>query len=190
MADLRSSIVALVRRHGYRYSEEPFRLASGQLSHDYIDGKLAVARGQDLLLVAQAIVEEARASSFSAVGGLTMGADALGHAVAIVAGCGWFSVRKEPKGRGLNRWIEGARLTAADKVLLVDDVVTTGGSILKAYEHVRAEGAEVVSVVTLVDRGDVARRAFEARGVDYNALVTYRDLGIDPVGPALAASTR
>lgn len=189
MPELRSQIIQLVKTRGYRYSPEPFRLASGQFSHDYIDGKLAVARGADLKLVAEAIVAQSK-EPFDAVGGLTMGADALAHAVALIAECEWFTVRKEPKGRGLNRWIEGARLTAAHRVLLVDDVVTTGGSIRKAYEHVVEEGAKVVSVVTLVDRGDVARGDFESRSVEYNALVTYGDLGIERVGPELAASPR
>lgn len=189
MADLREQIIELVKDKGYRYSAEPFRLASGQLSHDYIDGKLAVAAGRDLALVARGIVE-ATAEPFTAVGGLTMGADALAHAVAVVSGCEWFSVRKEPKGRGLNRWIEGARLTPDHRVLLVDDVVTTGGSIVQAYDHVVDEGATVVAVMTLVDRGEVARADFEAKNVAYRALVTYRDLGIDPVGPVLAGSPR
>lgn len=189
MSDRRAQIVDLVKTHGHSHSAEPFRLASGQLSHDYIDGKLAVARGQDLKLVAEAVVENAGAP-FDAVGGLTMGADALAHAVAIVAGCEWFSVRKEPKGRGHNRWLEGARLSSAHRVLLVDDVVTTGGSILKAYEHVTEEGAQVVAVVTLVDRGDVASLDFQRREVAYRSLVNYTDLGIGPVGPALSASPR
>lgn len=189
MSDSRTSIVELVRNRGYRHSAEPFQLASGQTSHDYIDGKLAVASGADLALVAREIVAQTT-ETFDAVGGLTMGADALSHAVAVVSGCEWFSVRKEPKGRGLNRWIEGARLTRAHRVLLVDDVVTTGGSIVKAYDQVREQGATVVAVMTLVDRGEVARADFESKGVVYRALVTYRDLGIDPVGPVLATTPR
>jgi orotate phosphoribosyltransferase len=189
VSDLRTQIVELVRSRGYRHSAEPFRLASGQLSNDYIDGKLAVSRGSDLALAAQAIVE-ASGQPFTAVGGLTMGADALAHATAVVSGAEWFSVRKEPKGRGLNRWIEGTRLTADHRVLLVDDVVSTGGSIVQAYDRVVEEGAQVVAVVTLVDRGDVARPHFEALGVSYSALVTYTDLGIVPVGPTLTSTTR
>ena len=188
MSESRKQIVELVRHSGYRYSPEAFTLASGQMSHDYIDGKLAVARGADLALVARAMVE-ATDEPFDAVGGLTMGADALAHAIAVVSGCEWFSVRKEPKGRGLNRWIEGARLGSSHRVLLVDDVVSTGGSIIKAYDRVIEEGATVVAVMTLVDRGDVARSDFDARNVTYRALVTYKDLGIAPVGPVLTATS-
>jgi orotate phosphoribosyltransferase len=118
-----------------------------------------------------------------------MGADAIAHAVAIRARCLWFSVRKEPKGRGLDKWIEGADLDGSDmRVLLVDDVVTTGGSILQAYERALEAGAPVVAAVTLVDRGETARAHFRTRGIPYFALVTYTDLGIDPVGPVVPAS--
>lgn len=180
---IRSMIVALVR-HGYERREQPFKLASGQLSHDYIDGKYAIANGGDLILVSRAIGQLVydMGVAFTAVGGLTMGADALAHGVAIVNECMWFSVRKEPKGRGRQQWIEGGRLSPADRVLLVEDVTTTGGSMLKAYQQILATGAQVVAVVALVDRGEATRRLFEAQGVPYGALVTYHDLGIEPVG--------
>lgn len=189
MSDLHERIIDLVRQEGYQRREEQFQLASGQMSHDYIDGKLAVARGADLQDVADAIIAEV-IQDFDAVGGLTMGADALAHAVAIRSGCRWFSVRKAPKGRGLDKWIEGAALDSQSRVLLVDDVVTTGGSIILALDQVVAAGATVVAALTLVDRGDTARSDFEGRRVPYYALVTYSDLGIDRVGPARATSPR
>jgi orotate phosphoribosyltransferase len=67
------------------------------------------------------------------------------------------------------------------RVLLVDDVISTGGSTEKAYERVTAAGAVVTGVIPMVDRGDVATKRFAARGVPFAALVTYRDLGIEPV---------
>jgi orotate phosphoribosyltransferase len=97
------------------------------------------------------------------------------------ARCKWFLVRKEQKGRGTNRWIEGARITAGTKVMLVDDVVTSGGSIQTAYERVRSEGGEVAFATTLVDRGDEAAAYFERAGVPYLPMLTYQDLGIEPV---------
>lgn len=189
MSDLRQQIVELVRDQGYRRSDEPFRLASGQLSHDYIDGKRAAAQGRDLALVSTATIAEIDVP-FDAVGGLTMGADAIAHAVALQADCLWFSVRKEPKGRGLDKWIEGATLDASHRVLLVDDVVTTGGSIMVAYEKVAATGAQIVAAMTLVDRGDKAAVDFEDLKIPYHPLVTYRDLGIERVGPELTAAAR
>ena len=184
MSDLRDQAIALVKERGYERREQPFKLASGQLSHDYIDGKYAVDSGPRLSLVSRAIIELAsdRSIHFTAVGGLTMGADALAHGVAIHADSAWFSVRKEPKPRGREQWIEGCRLTAEDRVLLVDDVVSMGGSIFKAYEKVIATGAAVVGVIPMVDRGEAGGQLFAAADVPYAPLITYRDLQIEPVG--------
>ena len=110
-----------------------------------------------------------------------MGADPLAHGVAMVTGKAWFSVRKEQKQRGREQWIEGTRLRAGDRVLLVDDVISTGGSTEIALERVTALGAVVAGVIPMVDRGDIAAGRFAARGVPFVALVSYRDLGIEPV---------
>jgi orotate phosphoribosyltransferase len=183
----RDEALRLVRDLGYHRREEPFRLASGQLSHDYVDVKLAIDTGARLRVVSAAMLELARAMGLDPthVGGLTMGADPLAHGIAMVdERLGWFSVRKEPKQRGLSRWIEGARVGPGDRVLLVDDVVTTGGSIQQAYEHVVEAGAAVVGAIPVVDRGDVAGAFFAERGVPFQGLLTYVDLGIQPIGPA------
>ena len=102
----------LIRTRGYEHREEPFKLASGQLSHDYIDGKYAIDTGERLTVVTRAIADLAAMNGieFDAVGGLTMGADSIAIGVAIVTGKAWFSVRKEQKSRGREQWIEGTRL--------------------------------------------------------------------------------
>lgn len=182
--------LSLIKEHGHYRREEPFKLASGQYSQDYVDGKLAIDTGRRLRVVSMAMIEHAQRQGmdFTHVGGLTMGADPLAHGIALVADgtdrgeIGWFSVRKERKPRGLQQWIEGSRLTQHDRVLLVDDVVTTGGSIKQAYDRVIETGAKVVGVIPMVDRGEVARRVFADLGVPYAPLVTYKDIGIDPVG--------
>lgn len=173
----------LIRTRGYERREEPFRLASGQLSHDYIDGKFAIDNGVSLTVVSKAVAELAalRGIEFDAVGGLTMGADPLAHGVAMVTGKAWFSVRKEQKARGREQWIEGTRIEPGTRVLLVDDVISTGGSTEIAYERVTSVGAVVTGVIPMVDRGDIATERFAKRGVPFAALVSYRDLGIDPV---------
>ena len=103
--------------------------------------------------------------------------------------CRWFLIRKEPKGRGTNRWVEGARLVDGMRVMLVDDVITTGGSILVACERVRDEGAEVV-VRDHTGRPRRQRDAFFAEvGVPYVALLTYADLAIAPLGAARSPRT-
>src|SRR4029077_5342224 len=82
---------------------------------------------------------------FDAVGGPTMGADALAHGVALLSGAAWFSVRKEPKGHGRGAWVEGARLASGDRVVVVEDVVSTGRSLLESVERIRDLGAVVLA---------------------------------------------
>ena len=180
---LREQLVGLLRSNALRKLDEPIKLASGAWSSDFIDGKAALAEWRDLRTASEAIVETVRSEGrgFDAVGGLTMGADALAVGIAAVCNSRWFFVRKEPKDRGTRRLIEGAQVRRGVRVLLVDDVVTTGGSILQALEIVRDTGAEVVAAATLVDRGDQARSQFEKLGVAYFPMATYELLGIAPV---------
>jgi orotate phosphoribosyltransferase len=165
---------------------EPIRLASGEMSQDFIDGKHAVDDPDDLDFVGAAMFAAACEAGveFDAVGGLVLGAAPFTFAVAQAARCKWFLIRKQPKGRGTNLWFEGARITAGSRVMLVDDVVTKGGSIREAYERVVGEGGEVVFATTLVDRSDFAAEFFASVGVPYVPMLTYRDLGIEPVGHA------
>ena len=184
----RERVIEIVRARGLLRLPEPVRLASGEMSRDFVDGKAALSRGEDLRLACEALLERLGDLDFDAVGGLTMGADQFAHVVAVLAGREWFVVRKEPKGRGTNKVVEGARVGPGTRVLLVDDVVTTGGSIQKAHAAITELGATVVAAVTLVDRGDAAARFFRARGIPYFPLVTYVDLGIDPVGGGLVSA--
>ena len=181
---MRSELIELLKTKALRRLSEPIQLASGEWSREFVDGKEALANWDDLELACKAIVAavHGRGIRFQAVGGLTLGADALAVGVAAVARCRWFFVRKEPKNRGTGRVIEGAQIAKDWTVLLVDDVVTTGGSILQAYERVIATGAKVVAASTLLDRGDRAREEFESRGVPYFPMATYQDLEIPPVG--------
>lgn len=180
----RGELLAIVRERGLTYSETPLQLASGEYSQHFIDAKKALARGADLALACREIAATATrlGIGFDTCGGLTMGADQFAHGVAIVTGSEWFVVRKEPKGRGTNKLVEGGNVGPGSRVLLVDDIVTSGGSIRKACDVVQELGAEVVLACTVVDRGEVARRYFEQIGVPYEPLLTYTDLGIPPVG--------
>src|SRR2546428_12784539 len=95
LADLRARLLELVMTRGYVRRDEPFQLSSGEWSRDYIDAKRAMSSGADLRLVAEAVLAlaEQRKATFDAIGGLTMGADAPAHAVSVLNGCAWFSVR-------------------------------------------------------------------------------------------------
>ena len=177
-------LLETLRAKGLTELPEPVQLASGSYSRYFIDGKVALGAGEDLRLAAEAITERVSDAGvrFDTVGGLTLGADALAAAIAIVSSTSWFIVRKEAKGRGTNRLVEGTRIGEGNRVLLIDDVVTTGGSILRAYESVQATGAQVVAAVTLADRGDEARRSFRELGIPYFPMTTYQEIGIPPIG--------
>ena len=185
LSDLQDALVGLVARWGYERREEPFQLSSGYKSRDYIDGKKAISTTSRLRLVGKAILDLAQEEGleFDAVGGLTMGADPIALAVTVASSeeKHWFSVRKEEKKHGKQRKIEGTSLDAGVKVLLVDDVVTTGRSILDALEAIQAEGAEVVLAVALVDRGEQTASRLAERNVKYRPLITYKELGIEAV---------
>jgi orotate phosphoribosyltransferase len=180
--ELRKDVVDLLRRFGLEKRTQPFRLSSGQMSHDYIDGKRALADGKRLRVVTEAVLDVTRdhGAEFDAVGGLTMGADALAHAVSVLTGCKWFSVRKEAKEHGKQSLIEG-ELDEGMRVLLVDDVVTTGGSILQALDAVTEAGARVVLAVSVCDRGPDAGPLIASHGIPYEPLISFQDLGIEPV---------
>ena len=178
--EVRKSIADLVRRTGYERREEPFQLTSGGWSHDYVDGKFAVAAGADLERASRAVIELV-GEPFDAVGGPTMGADALAHGVAVVGGCAWFSVRKEPKGHGRGAWVEGARLAPGSRVVMVEDVVSTGASLLRAAERVTELGAVIVAATALLDRSPRVAERFGEAGVRWEPLITWADLGIEPL---------
>ena len=179
----RERLLLLLRAKALRRLDEPVRLASGAWSRDFVDAKEALAAWRDLRLASEVIVEAVADAGigFDVVGGPTMGADALAVGIASVSDSHWFFVRKEPKGRGTRRLVEGARIGPGNKALLVDDVVTTGGSIIKALDAVVETGAEVMAAVTLADRGRQARRKFDELGFAYLPMTTYESLGIEPV---------
>lgn len=183
--ELRAELLRLVRDRGLTRRAEPFALSSGGSSHDYVDLRRAVSRGDDLRLAAQAVVAALgrEGARFDAIGGMTMGADPVAHAVAMLSSTAWFSVRKAEKAHGSRRRIEGAQLTSASRVVLFEDTVTTGRSLVEALDVVQESGAQVLLACTLLDRGDVAAPLVATRATRYLALLRYDDIGIDPVTP-------
>ncbi len=187
-AQARTGLLDLVRARGYERRQEPFQLSSGGSSLDYVDLRRALARGEDLELAARAVAgclaEEG--VEFDAIGGMTMGADPIAHAVAMVTRRSWYSVRKSQKGHGRKQRIEGAELGVGVRVVVVEDTVTTGRALLEAVEVVRETGAEVVAACTILDRGMEVRPRVEATGIRFLALLGFADLGIEPISPAPA----
>ena len=157
-----------------------FVLKSGKPSSWFIDAKQTICRPDGILLVADAFLADIP-DDVTALGGLTMGADGVSFGVAAVAATRGrrlrsFSVRKEVKDHGGGGRIAGA-LEPGDRVVITEDAVTRGVSMLEAAEVIEAAGAEVVLLVPVVDRGGTCAAMAEAAGLAFKALVTAPDLG-------------
>jgi orotate phosphoribosyltransferase len=163
-----------------------FRLASGREASFYLDAKQVVLDAHGAMLVGRAILERLRALGGlpAAVGGMSIGADPITSAVVTMAGVEGlplkgFMVRKEPKDHGTKKYVEGP-VEPGQRVVIVEDVTTTGGSSLLAIDRVQEFGLVVERVVTVIDRLAGAKDAFAARGIPLESLVTIRDLGLEP----------
>ena len=143
-----------------------------------MDAKRAILLPAGFLHLGELVAAEAARSEATAVGGMTMGADPVACA-ALAAGADVkaFFVRKEKKQHGLQRWVEGPLLASGERCLIVEDVVTTGGSTVRAIERVREEGFEIVGVVSVLDRLAGGGEAIEAAaGAPYAPLTTIDDV--------------
>ena len=162
------------------YEEREVTLVSGRKSNFYFDGKQTTLHARGGLLVGQAFWQEVKAfgGKIDGVGGLTMGADPIATATSIAAGLDGtpvhaFIIRKEPKGHGTGQWLEGRKnLPPGSRVVIVEDVTTTGGSSLQAVERAQEEGLVVAGIVTLVDREEGAREMIEGAGQVLRAVFT------------------
>jgi orotate phosphoribosyltransferase len=185
--DARQRLIDELRTHALVVGEVV--LTSGQVAQYYVDAKRAILRPAGFTALAELVAARARDWDATAVGGLTMGADA--PACAALAGGAdvkAFFIRKETKAHGLQRRIEGPPLEPGDRCLIVEDVVTTGGSTLQAIEAVRDAGHPIAGIVTVLDRlaGGAGRIRAAADGAPYEPLATIDD--IYPERPDRAAS--
>jgi orotate phosphoribosyltransferase len=163
-----------------------FTLASGRTSHYYVDGRKVTLSAAGAAVIGAGVLERlADRPEVQAVGGLTMGADPIVGATLALAGLmgrsdiRGFLVRKEAKAHGTGSRVEGP-LEPGTTVAIVDDVATTGGSSLQAVDAVEAMGCKVAVVIAVLDRLEGAAAAFAARGLPFEALLTIRDLGVEP----------
>jgi orotate phosphoribosyltransferase len=166
----RNELMQIVRE--LSYEEREVTLASGRKSNFYFDGKQTALHSKGGLLVGKAFWEIVKTfeGQIHGVGGLTMGADPIATATSIAATLDGqpvhaFIIRKEPKGHGTGQWLEGRKnLPPGSRVVIVEDVTTTGDSSLKAVDRAQQEGLEVLGIITLVDREEGARENIEGQG--------------------------
>ena len=187
-SQLKKKLLSLLFKNAFRYSKQSiFRLASGQSSPYYIDCKKVTLDPQGAYLVGELVFDRIKALKPKGIGGLTLGADPIAQAVCVVSHIRKrpipaFIVRKKPKGYGSasgggsfsSGWIEG-NLPRNAKVVVVDDVITTGGSTLKAIDRLKAHGCSILKVVALVDRREGGTEAITSRGYTLETLFTLND---------------
>jgi orotate phosphoribosyltransferase len=176
LAGARRVLIEQLREHALVIGE--VMLTSGRSAQYLLDAKRAILRPPGFFALAALVADQAGEWEATAVGGMTMGADPI--ACAALAGGAEvkaFFVRKEVKSHGLSRQIEGPPLEAGERVMVVEDVVTTGGSTVKALEAVRAEGHTVCGVLAICDRLAGGASAIErAAGAPFVALTTIDDV--------------
>ncbi len=174
----RQALIDHLAAHAVR-TDGPFVLSSGAVSSWYIDARRTTFDGAGAAIVGAAVAEVLPREA-TAVGGLTMGADPVAVATAMTVGNGLkaFSVRRTAKTHGTGGRVVGP-IGPGDKVVLVEDTTTTGGSFTEAAEALEAEGIDVIAAVALVDRSEGAvAELMQGRGTPYVALATATDLGV------------
>ena len=180
-------------RHSFQYSADPiFTLASGLKSQYYINCKKTTFMPEAMPLLGRLFfdrikaLEQRDAKLIEAVGGLTLGADPIAYAIAYYSALEGtpihaFSVRKEPKGHGALKWLEGFEREGA-RVAIIEDVVTTGASTLKAIEGALHAGFKIGMVLALVDRQEGGREELRKKGYELEAIYTTEDfLRVSPL---------
>ncbi len=178
----KEALISLVRELALEFGD--FTLASGKKAKYYLDCRKLTLDSRGANQVAEGILDLLGDNLPDAVGGMAIGADPITAAVITIAGqrerpIKGFIVRKEQKEHGKGQDVEGP-VAAGDSAVIVEDVVTTGGSSLKAIKRVEQFGMKVVSVVAIIDRLEGGREAFESAGYPFHSLLTIRDLGLEP----------
>ncbi len=187
----KQQLMALVRQKSLKFGQ--FTLASGRKATYYLDGKQVtldptgarlVGEGMLDLLGGTTMASGAVLSMPAAIGGMSIGADPITAAVVTMSAVRGtplmgFMVRKEPKGHGTNQYLEGP-VEPGMTAVIVEDVVTTGGSSLLAIDRAEQFGLKIVGVAAIIDRMEGGAEAFTGRGYPFASLLSIRDFGIEP----------
>jgi len=186
---MRQKLINLILSRSFKFRRKPtFTLASGRKSNFYFDCKPTTLSPEGMHLIGNLlfrIIKECKFGRIHAVGGLTLGADPVATAIAYTSyirgqkskakNLEAFVVRKEPKKHGTMQWIEG-NVKKGQRVLIVEDVITTGGSMIEAIRRARECGLKVIGALVLIDRQEGGREAVEAMGVPFKALLSREEI--------------
>jgi len=178
---MKKELIQLLCQKSFKYTETPsFKLVSGRMSRFYVNCKPTTLSARGMFLTGHLMFAAIRDSGATAVGGLTFGADPIAMATAFASELegsplNAFSIRKTRKDHGIVKWVEGD-IQPGDKVVVIDDVATTGGSTIKAIERARSEGLEVVRAVVLVDRQEGGLENIRSQVADASAIITRDEL--------------
>lgn len=181
--DLKKRLIELIRERSFMKSDEPvFRLSSGKMSNFYFDLKKTTYSPEGLYLVGNLVFDKIKETGLKpkAIGGLTMGADPIAAATAYTSylrdePIEAMVIRKEPKGHGTGSQVEGY-IKSGDEVIIIDDVITTGGSTIKAIEAAKASGLRILAVIVILDRCECdGRQNIERLGYPVYPILTIKD---------------
>ena len=178
---MKTELIELLCKKSFKYSETPsFRLVSGRMSRFYVNCKPTTLSPRGMFLTGHLMFEAMQGSNAAAVGGLTFGADPIAMATAFASELkgnpvNAFSIRKTQKDHGIVKWVEGD-IKPGQKVVVIDDVATTGGSSVKAIQRARSEGLDVVRALILVDRQEGGMDHIRTHVPDASAIITRDEL--------------
>jgi len=178
---MKKQLIKLILEKAFKYNEEPvFKLVSGRMSNYYFNCKAVTLHPEGMYLIGNIIFDMIKESGAKGIGGLTLGADPIADAVAYTSylkkkPIEAFVVRKTAKSHGTMQWIEG-NIRGGDKVIIVDDVITTGKSTIEAITRAKEGGLEIVKVIALVDRQEGGKENIEALGHKVETVVTREEV--------------
>ena len=178
---MKDRLIELILEKAFQYSEEPkFKLVSGRMSNYYFNCKAVTLNPEGIYVIGNILYEMVKDLDIDAIGGLTLGADPLAFATAYTSYLNKnpieaFVVRKKAKEHGTMQWIEG-NVKEGDRVVIVDDVITTGKSTIEAIIRARDAGLEIVRIIALIDRQEGGREAVKEVGYDVTPVVTREEV--------------
>jgi orotate phosphoribosyltransferase len=174
---MRNRLIELVIEKAFNYSKEPvYKLVSGRMSNYYFNCKAVTLNPEGVYIIGHILYDIVKELNIDAIGGLTLGADPLAFATAYTSylkedPIEAFVVRKKAKEHGTMRWIEG-NVNEGDRVVIVDDVITTGKSTIEAIIRAKDAGLKIEKIIALIDRQEGGREAVKEVGFDITSVVT------------------